>query len=80
MKKVVSQITADFLDDRTRIISLVWNKADAKEVERARRRFAEYLEKGWIAFVETADGRKTRVYKFDPKSEKIILARLVEGG
>lgn len=61
-------------------MTLTWNKDDAREVETARRRFESYVEKGLIAFAETPDGRKIRVYKFDPRYQKITLARLVEGG
>ena len=74
------KIPADFLDDRARTITLTWNKDVAKEVEKAKRRFAEYLEKGWIAFELTPAGKKTQVHRFDPKLEKIILAHVVEGG
>ena len=39
----------DFLDDRTRILVLEWNKNDADEVKQAEKTFTTYLKKGWIA-------------------------------
>ena len=76
----MSGIPEDIFDDRARVITLTWNKDDAKEVEVARRSFEEYLEKSLVAFVEEADGRKVRVFRFDPTYQKVTLARLVEGG
>lgn len=70
----------DFLDDRTRVIILEWNKDDADEVERAEKTFTTYLKKGWIAFAVTPDEKRIHVYAFDPTVEKIILAPVVEGG
>lgn len=74
------EITVDFLDDRARTSILTWNKDDIKEVEAARRRFTKYLEEGWIGFLVTPEGKKIQVHEFDPKFEKIVLARVVEGG
>ena len=76
----MSHIPVDLFDDKAGIITLAWNKDDAKEVETAKSRFEEYLEKGFVAFTETPDGRKIRVYRFDPKYQKVTLARIVEGG
>jgi len=70
----------DFLDDRTRILVLEWNKNDADEVELAEKTFTTYLKKGWIAFAVTPDEKRMHVYTFDPAVEKIILAPIVEGG
>jgi hypothetical protein len=70
----------DFLDDRTRILVLEWNKDDADEVERAEKTFTTYLKKGWIAFAVTPEEKRIHVYAFDPAVEKIILAPVVEGG
>lgn len=80
MKKLVKTIPVDFLDDRTQTITLTWKRNNSKEVEIVQRRFTEYLEKGWIAFVVTPEGKKIQVHGFDPKLEKIILAHAVEGG
>jgi hypothetical protein len=70
----------DFLDDGVHTITLVWNKDNPREVEKARRIFMEYLEKGLIAFKVTPDDKKIQVRSFDPTYGTIILARLVEGG
>jgi hypothetical protein len=70
----------DFLDDRTRILVLEWNKNDADEVELAEKTFTTYLKKGWIAFAVTPEEKRMHVYTFDPAVEKIILAPIVEGG
>jgi hypothetical protein len=70
----------NFLDDRTRILVLEWNKNDADEVERAEKTFTTYLKKGWIAFAVTPEEKRMHVYTFDPAAEKIILAPIVEGG
>jgi hypothetical protein len=76
----MSHIPVDLFDDKGQLITLAWDKNEAKEVEAARRRFEGYLEKGLIAFAEMPDGKKIRVYSFDPKYQKITLARLAEGG
>jgi len=76
----VKAILEDFYDDRPHTITLSWKRNDSKEVEIVKRRFMEYLEKGWIAFIVTPEGKKTQVISFNPKLEKIILAQVVEGG
>lgn len=70
----------DFLDDRTRVIVLEWDKDDADAVKRAAMTFATYVNRGWIAFAAPADEQRIHVYTFDPAVEKIILAPVVEGG
>lgn len=80
LKRLVPEITADFLDDRPRTISLTWSINDPGEVEMAKKKFIEYLEKGWIAFKMAPDGKKIQIYKFDSSLGEIVLARLVEGG
>ena len=70
----------DFLDDRTRILVLEWNKNDADEVKQAEKTFTTYLKKGWIAFAVTPEEKRMHIYAFDPTVEKIILAPIVEGG
>ena len=70
----------DYLDDRTRVIVLEWNKADAGKVERAAQTFTAYVNKGWIAFAAPSDDQRIHVYAFDPTVEKMILAPVVEGG
>ncbi len=76
----MSSIPGDMFDDSARVITLEWNTDNAKETEKARKTFEEYVEKGLIAFVEGADKRKMRVFRFDPKYQKVTFARLVEGG
>ncbi|MDQ1281614.1 MAG: hypothetical protein QG670_2879 [Thermoproteota archaeon] len=80
MRKWVTGIPEDLFDDRARVITLVWNKDDKVEIEAARRSFEEHVEKGLIAFIEESDGRKVRVFRFEPKYQKVTFARLVEGG
>jgi len=55
----------NFLNDEIQTVVLVWNRDDTEEVETIRREFAKYLEKDWIAFAVTSDGRKIQVYRFD---------------
>ena len=74
------EIPVDLHDDRVRTVVLAWDRRNAEEVERARRKFEEYMEKGWVAFEVTPENRKVQVYRFNPKLEKIVLAALVEGG
>jgi len=76
----VKKIPVDFLDDTARTITLIWNRNDIEEVEIARRRFTKHLEKGWIAFMTTPEGQKIQIHRFNPKLEKITLARIIEGG
>ncbi len=73
-------VSLDFLDDSTRTVTLTWNKKDPVQVAGASKALKEHLEKGWIAFVEKPDGSKIQVHRFDPEAEKIILARVAEGG
>lgn len=58
----------------------MWDRTKENEVEKAKKRFTEHLEKGGVAFITTADKSKMQVFNFDPTFEKIILAILVEGG
>lgn len=70
----------DMPDDKVRTLVLKWDRCSAEEVERARRRFEEYMKKGWLAFRVTSDNRKVQVYAFDTELEKIVLVPIVEGG
>ncbi len=73
-------MSPDLLEDRVDPIFLVWNRDNAREVEKIKKKFLYYLKKGWIAFAVTSNNRKIHVLKFDPKFEKICLMRIVEGG
>ena len=68
------------MDDNPHTIVLIWDRDDIQEVERIKKEFEEYLQKGWIAFTVTPNEKKILVYKFDPNFEKIILTPMIEGG
>ena len=68
------------MEDSPHTIVMVWDRDDAQEVERIKKEFEEYLQKGWIAFAVTSDKQKIHVYKFDSNFEKIILTPIIEGG
>jgi hypothetical protein len=53
---------------------LVWNRADEKEVQEARKKFNEYKAKGYRAYVCRSDGRRgALVESFDALFEEIIV-------
>ena len=70
----------DIRDDKVRTLTLKWDRRSAEEVERAMKRFEEYIKKGWLAFRVTSDNRKVQVYMFDTELEKVVLVPIVEGG
>lgn len=54
---------------------ILWNRHKQSEVEDARRRFDEYMKKGYRAYVVRSDGTKgARVETFDALMEEIIVA------
>jgi len=54
---------------------ILWNRHKQNEVEDARRRFDEYMKKGYRAYVCRSDGSKgARVETFDALLEEIIVA------
>lgn len=54
---------------------ILWNRKRQAEVEDARRRFDEYMKKGYRAYVCRSDGSKgARVETFDALLEEIIVA------
>jgi hypothetical protein len=54
---------------------ILWNRHKQGEVEDARRRFDEYMKKGYRAYVCRSDGSKgARVETFDALLEEIIVA------
>ena len=53
---------------------LVWNRRDQREVEEARKKFDEYRDKGYKAYLCRSDGSKgRRVETFDAMLEELIL-------
>lgn len=53
---------------------LVWNRKNHQEIEDARKKFDEYISKGYRAYVCRWDGSKgSRVESFDSLLEEIIM-------
>lgn len=52
-----------------------WDRRYADQVQEARDKFYELLEKGWKAFLTREDGSATnkRLFKFVPDAEEIIM-------
>jgi hypothetical protein len=75
--KVLTSLMKDWsLPDNLKI---AWDKNDAQQVFKAEEAFKEYLDEGWLAFSEEAEGRR-QIFKFDAKLKKIILIPPLGGG
>lgn len=62
-------------------IKQIWNKDNEDEVSAAKDLFEKMVKKGYLAFNVNKDGDKsTKMSKFDPNAEKIILVPPVVGG
>jgi hypothetical protein len=67
--------------NRTGHTKHIWNKDVEDEVEAARDIFDTLTEKGYRAFNVKKDGESgTRMDRFDPTAEKMILAPQLQGG
>ena len=56
-------------DDR-----LLWDRRSTDEVDEARKKFDEYLTKGYTAYAVRTDGSKgSKLEEFDPEEEEILL-------
>ena len=63
-------------DDR-----LTWSRRYKDQVEEARKKFYEFIDKGWLAFLTLADGTKgVRTTKFVPNAEEILMVAPVSAG
>jgi hypothetical protein len=60
----------------------IWDRTNEVEVEAARKEFAFFKGKGYMAYkVEGKDGRRGEVLgEFDPLAERIIFAPPMRGG
>ena len=55
---------------------LVWNRKMIDEVKEAKRRFLDYIAKGYKAYVTRMDGSKgSRIDSFDDLMEEIVLEK-----
>lgn len=60
---------------------LIWNSEVPAEVEAAEEHFDSLIEKGFSAFSVKKDGEKgSKITKFDPDLEMIIMVPPVAGG
>lgn len=60
---------------------LQWDPNVPNEVQAAKEAFATYVAKGYSAFRVGSDGEKsTRMEKFDPSAEEMILVPQLKGG
>lgn len=62
--------------------SVTWDKDDPESVEKARRKFLEFLgERKGMAIRMNKDGEKgDKMTDFDPEAERVILMPLIAGG
>lgn len=60
----------------------IWDKSNRDETENARRTFADFKAKRFLAFRAIGeDGRKgEQIYDFDPKAERLIFVPPIVGG
>lgn len=65
-------------------LRIMWDSRNDDEVAAARKQFDELMGKGYAAFrAEGKDGHRGKQIKageFDPKHERIILIRQLQGG
>lgn len=67
--------------DHTGDTKIIWDSENRTEVEHARKTFDELAAKGFSAFSVKKDGEKgSRLSKFDPEEEKMILVPALRGG
>lgn len=68
--------------DKTGDTRTIWDKDNADEVAIAKKQFADFMKKGYLAYkAEGKDGRKgEQIREFDPDAERIIFARQLVGG
>lgn len=75
-------------DDR-----IVWDRRFKDQIEQAKQKFYEMLDKGYIAYVVGPDGKEGRritrfnpdaeeilIKSFDPNAHKIIMRPMIAGG
>ena len=75
--KVLTSLMKDWnLPDNLKIL---WDRNDSQQISRAEEAFKEYLDEGWLAFSEEAEGRR-QIFRFDAKLNKIILIPPLGGG
>lgn len=60
-------------------LKISWDRNNVQQVSDAERVFKQYLDEGWMAFNEEAQGRK-QIFKFDSRLHKIILSPPLGGG
>ena len=72
------EITGNGIGGHDRII---WDKRYEDQIEEARDKFYELLDKGWMAFLTMGNGEKgKRIFEFDYKYEEILMTTPVVGG
>lgn len=60
-------------------MTVQWHIDNSEEVTYAEKKFLQYLADGWMAFSDEPTGMR-RIFKFDPKLEKIGLIPPLGGG
>jgi hypothetical protein len=68
--------------DHTGDTKVIWSRDNADEVEMARKQFAEFKKKKFVAFsVVGKSGEKgVQIDEFDPNAERIIFVPPMVGG
>lgn len=68
--------------DQTGDTKVIWSRDNADEVEMARKQFAEFRKKKFVAFrVRGKDGEKgEQIDEFDANAERIIFVPPMVGG
>jgi hypothetical protein len=61
--------------------TIVWDRRYKDQIEQAREKFYQLLDKGWIAFVVDDNGKpKHRIGQFEPTAEEVIMMTKKEHG
>ena len=75
--KVMRQLAKEWtLPDEMKVS---WDANNNQEIAHAAKIFSQYLAEGWIAYIDEPKGRK-QIFKFDPKTTKIVLMPPLGGG
>jgi hypothetical protein len=59
---------------------ITWKKEDAQEVRSAKKKFEEYVRRGWLAYIVDSENKRIQVTALDPEFERIFLIALSQGG
>lgn len=75
--KIMRQLIKEWtLPDK---MTVSWEADNSQEVAHAKKKFAQYLNDGWLAFSDEPEGRK-QIFKFDPTLKRIVLIPPLGGG